>query len=433
MENIENPTQQRTKITNVLSSSEFLEPNHPLFWHGRLFDAADEPESDNISSSTLLVPPKVTWQSMHKPRQDHENAPNWLTATEYLDVDSVMNEKISRLAELLLVSKKTIVYSGAGISVAAGIGQASLGAKHKQQQQRMLSTFALPTTAHYALSALANHGFIHGWVQQNHDGLPQKAGFPQEQINEVHGSWYDPSNPVVIYSGSLRNREYSWMVRDAETADLALVVGTSLSGLNADQVATKPAHRSIGAGKGWSGGGSSSSSSSLGMVMINLQQTPQDGKASLRIFGASDDVLLALLSKMNIPMPSNPQPKTFPTGHNHRRFLVPYNQHGKLILPSKKTRTTKEKRMMMWLDLTVGAKIKVVNHNIKGAKQPSHRHIVDDQAVGEVIRWSDRAMAVQLNVKNCQMSLGYWWLEVARQGRTPTIPVVNVDPIMATN
>ena len=27
------------------------------------------------------------------------------------------------------------------------------------------------------------------WVQQNHDGLPQKAGFPQWLLNEIHGSW----------------------------------------------------------------------------------------------------------------------------------------------------------------------------------------------------------------------------------------------------
>ena len=47
---------------------------------------------------------------------------------------------------------------------------------------------------------------------------------------------FDLSNPVVKYSGELRDREYDWMVDDAETADLVLVVGTSLSGLNADQV-----------------------------------------------------------------------------------------------------------------------------------------------------------------------------------------------------
>ena len=119
-------------------------------------------------------------------------------------------------------------------------------------------------------------GLLHGWVQQNHDGLPQKAGFPQERINEIHGSWYDPGNPVtwrsgeaqslwtkksdekttmsiyvlrisielsafcisakvVKYSGTLHNRSYPWMREDAETADLCLVLGTSLGGLNADQ------------------------------------------------------------------------------------------------------------------------------------------------------------------------------------------------------
>jgi NAD-dependent SIR2 family protein deacetylase len=76
-------------------------------------------------------------------------------------------------------------------------------------------------------------------VQQNHDGLPQKAGFPQEKINEIHGSWYDPSNPVVKYSGTLHDKCYPWMEHDADTADLVLVLGTSLGGLNADQVATK--------------------------------------------------------------------------------------------------------------------------------------------------------------------------------------------------
>lgn len=43
-----------------------------------------------------------------------------------------------------------------------------------------------------ALVALSKKGWVHHWLQQNHDGLPQKAGFPQEKINEVHGAWFDP-------------------------------------------------------------------------------------------------------------------------------------------------------------------------------------------------------------------------------------------------
>merc|ERR1711935_1021810 len=51
------------------------------------------------------------------------------------------------------------------------------------------------------------------WIQQNHDGLPQKAGFPQDKINEVHGSWYNPANPVVKYTGSLKDDEEEWMTK----------------------------------------------------------------------------------------------------------------------------------------------------------------------------------------------------------------------------
>ena len=32
---------------------------------------------------------------------------------------------------------------------------------------------------HRVLAALQKAGLLHGWIQQNHDGLPQKAGFPQ--------------------------------------------------------------------------------------------------------------------------------------------------------------------------------------------------------------------------------------------------------------
>ena len=56
-----------------------------------------------------------------------------------------------------------------------------------------------------------------------------------------------------------------------------LVLGTSLSGLNSDRVATEAAARSL------EGGG-------LGTAIINLQQTPRDGAASLRMFAPIDEV-----------------------------------------------------------------------------------------------------------------------------------------------
>ena len=82
---------------------------------------------------------------------------------------------------------------------------------------------------------------------------------------------YDPSNPVVKYSGSLKEDCYPNMRKDADSADLVLVIGTTLGGLNADQVATKPAERSQ-TGLPWDG---TRAGGALGTVIINLQQTEQ--------------------------------------------------------------------------------------------------------------------------------------------------------------
>ena len=68
------------------------------------------------------------------------------------------------------------------------------------------------------------------WVQQNHDGLPQKAGYPQQHLNEIHGAWFDPSNPVVPMSGTLREDLMTWLLdpRAALIALRLLYIETSL-------------------------------------------------------------------------------------------------------------------------------------------------------------------------------------------------------------
>ena len=63
------------------------------------------------------------------------------------------------------------------------------------------------------------------WIQQNHDGLPQKAGFPQYLLNEIHGAWYDPSNPVVPMNGELRDDYFDDLIDWEEKADLVLAMG----------------------------------------------------------------------------------------------------------------------------------------------------------------------------------------------------------------
>lgn len=394
----------RDECLQRLRAKPFMQPDDPLFKHGRGY---------RCETASSVPPPKVTWASTQKPRDDHD-APDWLTASEFADTKEVMHAKAQQLAALLRASKKTVVYSGAGISRGAGIGQAARGGDIKTKT--VSSTMAQPTPTHYALGALAKAGFIHGWVQQNHDGLPQKAGFPQEDINEIHGSWYDPSNPVVKYSGSLKSEQYPWMVNEAETADLVLVLGTSLGGLNADQVATNPAYRSL---KG----------AALGMCMINLQQTEQDGKATLRLFGKSDMYLEMILRELGIEK-INRRPAVY---KEEAHVLVPYDKDGK--------RTTNGD--MMWLDLRPGAEIRLTpGHNVQGAQQPMYMHIGADKPLkdrygnvrkngpgnGKVMKRDDDTCSFKLCIEGTTMTLGQWWIAAAMRGGPETLPVVNRRP-----
>ena len=115
-------------------------------------------------------------------------------AHEYLEEPSVLSDKAALLAKLLKKSRSTILYTGAGISTASGIpdyatrsSNGVIGQSEKAISSSQISPLcAKPTKAHRILVALYHAGLIKGWVQQNHDGLPQKAGLPQSAINGTY-------------------------------------------------------------------------------------------------------------------------------------------------------------------------------------------------------------------------------------------------------
>jgi hypothetical protein len=160
-------------------------------------------------------------------------------AHEYEDDPIVLRQKVQFLAYLLTQSRNCIIYTGAGISTASGIGDYATKSKTKFSNQKLKShLLARPTLAHRVLVAMYHQGLVKRWVQQNHDGLPQKAGFPQHAINEIHGAWYDPTNPVVPMTGELRNDLQQDMYACEENSDLTIAIGTSMCGMNADRVFT---------------------------------------------------------------------------------------------------------------------------------------------------------------------------------------------------
>ena len=119
-------------------------------------------------------------------------------AHEYEDVPDVLQEKVTMFADLIKKSRCTILYTGAGISTASGISDyATRSTNRSETSDKVVSPLsARPTKSHRVLTALYRSGLIKGWVQQNHDGLPQKAGFPQSAINgklNVSASTFVPS------------------------------------------------------------------------------------------------------------------------------------------------------------------------------------------------------------------------------------------------
>merc|ERR1711924_326143 len=161
-----------------------------------------------------------------------------------------------------------------------------------------------------------------------------------------------------------------------ETADLVIVVGTSLGGLNADRVAVECAKRSR-TNRPYGKGGA------LGTVIINLQQTVQDGKASLRMFGTTDCVLTQVLVEMGLA-------KIKSCGVHHSGNI---------------TR----------VKLTEG-------HNVQGAKQPQYMHIGAGKpykhrgvvmqpgpGTGTVVGEIQGHSAYQLQIEGARMKLGVWW------------------------
>jgi hypothetical protein len=208
------------------------------------------------------------------------------------------------------------IFAGAGLSTAAGIadyasqglGEDSLAAAGKR-----VDSFDLqPTFAHRALAALQHAGHVKMVLSQNHDGLFQKAGMAQSCVNEVHGSWYDPSNPTVPMSGECRADLSEWLLRMEQTADLVLVLGSSMAGMTAELLVTSVAKR---ASRGWDG--------ALGSVICGFQRTRHDSVAALRFFCSCDALLEALVQQLGISVPDSFS--TTPAAEGEDVFELPYD------------------------------------------------------------------------------------------------------------
>jgi NAD-dependent deacetylase len=121
--------------------------------------------------------------------------------------------EIELLADLIVKSKKIVVFTGAGVSTESGIpdfrSPGGIWSKYDPEDftlQKFLSSpeargmhwkmftesglivDAEPNAAHYAIAELHQLGKLDCVITQNVDNLHQKAGVPEDKVFELHGN-----------------------------------------------------------------------------------------------------------------------------------------------------------------------------------------------------------------------------------------------------
>lgn len=246
---------------------------------------------------------------------------------------------ITRVADLILEAKKIIVFTGAGVSTESGLPdfrgsrgiwkrfdpddftyQKFLSHAHTRQlwwqlvREGSLSLLLEPNSAHYAIAELDRLGKLEAVITQNIDNLHQQAGVPDEKVLELHGNlkWAvclgcqrrypfeqvktmldrGESIPaceacsgilkpnIIFFGEELPEGVYEAALKSAESADLAIVIGSTLTVYPAAEIPAR-AH-----------------SSGARLVIINLSPTPLDQKASVLIRAKAGETMTKVMERL---------------------------------------------------------------------------------------------------------------------------------------
>nr|XP_054762822.1 NAD-dependent protein deacetylase sirtuin-7-like [Lytechinus pictus] len=257
---------------------------------------------------------------------------------EVQDSAEELEIKVSELAEAVKHAENLVIYIGAGISTAASIpdyrGPNGVWTLLQQGKGSSLQNSSLvdadPTLTHMALAKLVEEGMVKHIVSQNCDGLHLRSGVPPDRLSELHGNMYievcteceperqyvrlfdvteqtslrrhktsrdchkckEPLRDTIVHFGEkgVVDKPLNWSgaMDAAEDADAILCLGSSLKVLRRYQCL-------------WNTDRPKSQRPKL--FIVNLQWTPKDSQASLKIHGRCDDVMLLLMKHLDLSIP----------------------------------------------------------------------------------------------------------------------------------
>ncbi|KAL5794335.1 hypothetical protein ACOSP7_002929 [Xanthoceras sorbifolium] len=229
--------------------------------------------------------------------------------SEIFDQPHVLQQKIEEVAAIIKESKHLVAFTGAGISTSCGIpdfrgpkGVWTLQSEGKDVPEASVPFHcAMPSITHMALVELEKAGILKFVISQNVDSLHLRSGIPREKLAELHGNSFSENcqSCGVEYLRDFEIETIGMKKTPRRCADVQC--GDRLRDTVVDWEGALPP-KEMNLAMLYYAWGLVCKYLQL-IVIVNLQPTPKDNKASLVIHGLVDKVISGLIHHLDLRIP----------------------------------------------------------------------------------------------------------------------------------